>query len=159
MKIHFGYLVATGFLIGTTTGLFITAASNSQAAPPADQPTAADPVEPDMHEYMEYVNQPAFQRLKPAMASEPAGNQAWKTIKSESLVLAESGNLLLIRKPEDDADDWQKHSVQTRDAAAELYRAAKSKDYGAARKHYESMVQHCNACHQQFAGGDPQLKP
>jgi hypothetical protein len=37
--------------------------------------------------------------------------------------------------------------------------AAKAKDYAAARKHYEAMIQNCNACHKQFANGEYTLSP
>ena len=93
------------------------------------------------------------------MGAAPVDNQAWKSIKADSLILAEGGNLLLIRQPEDDATDWVKHSVQVRDFGGQLYRAAKAKDYPSARRSYESMVTNCNACHQQFAGGEHILTP
>lgn len=130
-----------------------------QAAPPADKQDAAEPVEPDMHEFMEYVFQPTFNRLKPVMAAAPADNPGWKAIKADALILAEGGNLLLIRQPEEDTADWVKHSRQVRDFGGQLYRAAKAKDYTNARKHYEAMVQNCNACHEQFAGGEHILTP
>ena len=145
------FLVATGWLWSESTFL--------QAAPAADQKETTEPVESDMHEFMEYVFQPTFKRLKPALAAAPADNQGWKAIKADSLILAEGGNLLLIRQPKDDTADWVRHSVQVRDFGGQLYRAAKAKDYTAARKHYEAMVQNCNACHQQFAGGKHLLTP
>lgn len=143
-------LVAGGWLWSESTLL--------QAAPSSNK-NSAEPVEPDMHEFMEYVFQPTFKRLKPVMAAAPSDNQAWKAIKADSLILAEGGNLLLIRQPKDDAPDWVKHSVLVRDFGGQLYRAAKAKDYTLARKQYEAMVQNCNACHQQFAGGEHILTP
>ena len=41
----------------------------------------------------------------------------------------------------------------------EFYGAAKAKDFDAARKHYETMIQRCNTCHQKFADGEHQLTP
>lgn len=144
-------LVAVGWVCSESKPL--------EAAPGADNDDAAEPVETDMHEFMEYVFQPTFKRLKPVMASAPADNQAWKSIKADSLILAEAGNLLLIRQPKDDAADWVQHSTQVREFGGQLYRAAKAKDYTDARKHYVSMVKNCNACHQQFAGGEHILAP
>ncbi len=128
------------------------AAAENGAAEPA-------PVEPDMHEFMEYVFQPNFRALKPAMASEPSDRKVWSTIKSSSLILAEGGNLLLIREAQTDQDDWDKHAVAVRDFGGKLYRAAQAKDYSTARKNYEAMIKNCNACHQQFAGGEHILTP
>ncbi len=119
----------------------------------------AQPVEKDMHEFMEYVFQPTYKRLKAAMASEPADNGTWKTIKSDALILAEGGNLLLIRKPHQHTDAWVDHSVDVRTLGGKLYQAARKKDYSEARKQYTSMILKCNSCHNAFAHGEHQLKP
>jgi hypothetical protein len=131
------------------------------AAARADQPAGAKPapVEESMHEFMEYVFEPAYKRLKVAMAAAPTDNAGWKAIKGDSLPLAEAGNLLLTRLPDEDAAAWSGHSVKVRDFGGQLYGAAKKKDFPAARKAYESMIQNCNACHEQFAGGSHILKP
>jgi hypothetical protein len=148
-------------------GWFVSAGSVNAAAEDAPKAGAAQasaapagaPVEPDMHEFMEYVFEPAYLRLKAQMAAQPADNAAWKAIKGDSLALAEGGNLLLIRPAEDEADAWKKHAVAVRDLGGQLYRAAKAKDYKASRQHYEAMLVKCNACHQQFAAGEHQLEP
>ncbi len=159
MKSHNHMLAFACLFLLFAAGWIWTESTSLQAAPPETTSGAAKPVESDMHEFMEYVFQPTFKRLKPVMAAEPADNAAWKTIKADGLILAEGGNLLLIRQPKDDAADWVNHSVQVRDFGGQLYRAAKAKDYTNARKHYESMVKNCNACHQQFAGGEHILTP
>ena len=112
-----------------------------------------------MHEFMEYVFEPPYKRLRAAMASEPADRRAWKPVKAEALALAESANLLLFRAPEEDGDDWKKLSVAVRTSGGALYQAARTRDFAAATKHYRAMLQQCNACHTQFAGGEHQLQP
>jgi hypothetical protein len=125
--------------------------------------TAPDtrPVEDDMHEFMEYVFEPTYLRLKASMKDEPKDNNAWKAIKSDSLILAEGGNLLLIRLPDDKekAEVWREHSVSVRDFGGQLYRTAKKKDYEASVNHYLSMINRCNSCHDAFADGEHQLVP
>lgn len=118
-----------------------------------------EPVETDMHEFMEYVYQPTYRRLKSAMASAPADNAGWKAIKADSLILAEAGNLTLMRGPEDDVADWNRFCVQTREHGKSLYTAARKKDFDTAHKSYVAMLKSCNACHDQFAGGEHQLTP
>ena len=120
---------------------------------------APKPVEPDMHEFMEYVFQPTYKRLKAALAEKPADRAAWGTVKSSALILAEGGNLLLFRKPKKETQDWIGHAVSVRTFGGKLYRSAKQRDYAASRQHYEAMLSNCNRCHQQFAGGEHQLKP
>jgi hypothetical protein len=121
--------------------------------------TGPEPVEKDMHEFMEYVFQPTYKRLKASIAVTPADNSVWKAIKADSLILAEAGNLLLARLPEADVQAWKDISVSVRSSGGELYRSAKSKDYAAARKHYEAMLKNCNICHNKFAHGEHQLTP
>ncbi len=153
-----GIVTALGVIVACFA---ITARPSAEvkAASPATTNTQLQPVEPDMHEFMEYVFQPTYQRLKASMASEPLGNSSWKGIKADSLTLAEGGNLLLARTPEKDSDSWDAFSIAARDAGGSLYQAAKKKDYQAARQHYEAMLMKCNACHTHFAKGEHQLVP
>lgn len=117
------------------------------------------PVPVSMHDFMEGVFQSPYRRLKAGMAAEPKDAAGWKSIRSDALILAEGGNLLLTRLPEKDADQWTKYSVDSRDAGAELVKAAKAKDYPGAKKAYESMLNHCNACHKKFENGKHILAP
>jgi hypothetical protein len=121
--------------------------------------TKPRPVEKDMHEFMEYVFEPTYQRLKQSMASEPADNPRWKRIKSDALILAEGGNLLLLRTPPEDSKTWDENSAAVRDLGGKLYASAKKKDYPSARRDYEAMLVNCNACHTKFAKGEHQLTP
>lgn len=142
----------------TLASAWWTFAGGSQLAARYDA-AAPKPVETDMHEFMEYMFQPQYKRLKTAMTTEPADRAGWKPIKGESLALAEACNLLFDRLPEDKADDWKKLSADTREAAAKLYAAAKVRDFKAAKPAYEAMLLRCNACHDQFADGEHQLTP
>lgn len=117
------------------------------------------PVEEDMHEFMEYVFEPTFQRLKAAMAQEPADGKGWKPIKAESLVLAEGGNLTLLRGPSEEKAAWDELCVQVREHGKALYTAGRKRDFAAARESYVAMVKSCNACHMKFAGGEHILEP
>lgn len=116
-------------------------------------------VEDSMHEFMEYVFQPTYRRLKVSMAETPADNKGWKAIKSDSLILAESCNLLFVRKPDHDADAWAAHAAASREDGAALYKAAREKDFKMASSAYRSMLKNCNACHRQFEDGRHILEP
>jgi hypothetical protein len=117
------------------------------------------PVNTNMHDFMEGVFQAPYRRLKAALAAEPKDAAGWKAVRSDALILAEGGNLLLLRKPPKDAAEWAKHSAASRDAGADLFKAAKAKDFPAARKAYETMLGHCNACHKKFEDGKHILAP
>ncbi len=134
-------------------------AADPAAAAAQDPAPQGVPVEPDMHEFMEYVFQPSYRRLKPAMAAASTESTDWNTIKSEALLLAEGGNLLLLRPSDENVDDWKAHSVAVRKEGGELYAAARKKDLPTVKENYQQLIKACNACHQQFAHGEYQLKP
>lgn len=116
-------------------------------------------VEDSMHEFMEYVFQPTYKRLKVSMATEPTNRNGWKAIKSDSLILAESCNLLFVRAPDHDVEDWNKHTVKSREDGAKLYKAAGAKQFQEATAAYKSMLDNCNTCHRQFEKGRHILTP
>lgn len=116
-------------------------------------------VEDSMHEFMEYVFQPTYKRLKVTMAAKPENNAGWKAIKSDALILTESCNLLFPRTPDEDGADWKKHTVASRTNGAKLYKAAGAKDFDKATDAYKTMLESCNACHRQFEDGKHILTP
>ena len=117
------------------------------------------PVEDDVHEFMEYAFEPFFHELKKSLAAPPKDKRAWVPVKANSLILAENGNLLMLRGPDEGKAAWNQLSVELRDQGKLLYQAAKKRDFETARRHYEVFVSKCNACHQKFAEGEHIQKP
>lgn len=152
------------YLIAITTLLVFVAVVAPESSPAVEEKSSsgdAGPVvvEDSMHEFMEYVFQPTYRRLKVSMATGPENNQGWKAIKSDALILAESCNLLFARLPEADQADWNEHSAASRDAGAELYQAAREKKFASADAAWRKMLDKCNACHKQFENGKHILTP
>ena len=81
-----------------TVAVLVGLTSLLMAADPAEKTSDAkveqQVVEDSMHEFMEYVYQPTYKRLKTSMKAEPADRNGWKAIKADSLILAESANRL-----------------------------------------------------------------
>lgn len=155
------FFVSTAFLAFIAAAISIPSWVSSRLSANT-QPTEAGVVKPidvNMHDFMEGVFQAPYKRLKTSMASEPADNAAWKALRSDALILAEGGNLLLSRLPEENKADWVKHSELSRDMGGELVAAAKKKDFAAAKIAYEKMLVHCNDCHKQFEKGRHILTP
>ncbi|MFN8709630.1 MAG: hypothetical protein ACK526_01620 [Planctomyces sp.] len=162
-------LFSCAFLVISTAllGLVVVRSDADAGSAPAVSAvllsSAADsevvPVEDSMHEFMEYVFQPTYKRLKVSMATAPADNAGWKNIKSDSLILAESCNLLYGRKPTEHGEDWVKHATDSRTGGAALYKAARAKDFAAATTAWKGMLESCNACHRQFEDGKHILQP
>lgn len=133
-------------------------------AEPVVQKLAQQAVETDIHEFMEHYNQPVYRRLKAALAdqtdqTDQQGGQRWGRIANDSLLLAEVGNLLFLRGPQQDRDAWLRHAVTVREAGSKLYHAARQQNRAAARNNFTQLIDNCNQCHRQFAGGEHLLKP
>ncbi|QDT26342.1 cytochrome c [Gimesia panareensis] len=158
-NLHHKQFVGSVALLGLAIALIWSQSTPTLAGSDAKKTQAGVPVEPDMHEFMEYVFQPTYKRLKQAIAAEPDNRKVWKAIKSDALILAEGGNLLLLHDPQNDRSSWNEYSQDVRKEGGLLYKAAKSKDFKTARKHYVAMLKNCNACHQKFADGEHQLTP
>lgn len=151
MKIWFGLLA---FL--TLASLSMVLPTSKAADKQKPQPVA---VEDDVHEFMEYAFEPFFHDLKSSLAAAPKNNKGWKAVKANALILAENGNLLMLRAPDEDAAEWNELSAQLRDQGGKLYRAAKKRDYDVAHAEYVKFVTACNQCHERFADGEHMQKP
>jgi hypothetical protein len=149
-------LIAAAVVLFNMTG----PAEPAHAAEPETRAiSTVQPVESDMHEFMEYIFEPSYKRLKVNMAAAEKTKTIWKAIKSDSLILAESSNLLALRPSKENRADWIGHTAAVREAGGQLYAAAKKKDADLAAGAYRKMLTRCNDCHKQFADGEHQLKP
>lgn len=155
-KIYF--LSSTALLV--IAGVAILSDSRAaDAGSQAKSSTALMPVEDDVHEFMEYAFEPPFTQLKASLSEVPKDNKVWKLVKASSLILAENGNLLMLRGPEEDTDTWNQFAAELRDQGKLLYQAAKKRDFDSSKKHYAGFVAKCNACHETFADGEHIQKP
>ena len=93
--------------------LMLDSQVSTTAAAQADKQKSAAPVEDDMHEFMEYVFEPTYLRLKEQMAVEKKDRPVWKKIKSDALILAEGGNLTLMRDA-NDSPEWAEYCASVR---------------------------------------------
>jgi cytochrome c556 len=101
---------------------------------------------------MEGLAQTNFRGLGDLLKKEPPSAEAWALARGQALLLAETGNLLLLRPPHtpEGQDAWFRHAVEFREAAAALARSAGAKDYGRSRAGLADVGNSCNRCHQTF---------
>ncbi len=104
---------------------------------------------------MEGLADPNAKALAKLLAAKPKDAEAWAFARGQSLLLAETGNLLLMRPPKARAseDTWMGHAGDLRDHATTLARAAGAKDYLQARAALANLANACNRCHQSFRVG------
>jgi hypothetical protein len=103
---------------------------------------------------------PNFKGLGKMLADKPKDAEAWEFAKARALLIAETGNLLMLRPPKERAaqDMWMTHSMELREAAATLARFAMEKDYVKSRAALAGLANACNRCHK-AAGNATRVQP
>jgi hypothetical protein len=101
---------------------------------------------------MEGLVNPNLRALGKLLNDKPKEAEAWNFARGQALLIAESGNLLLIRPPRSATGEgpWMSHASDLREAGAELARAAAAKDYAKSRAALANLANACNRCHQTF---------
>src|SRR5262245_21014979 len=100
---------------------------------------------------MEGLNQANFRGLERHLKQKPAEVEAWTFIRGQALLIAETGNLLLIRPPRNPGETaWMERATELRDSAATLARHAAARDYESSRAALGTLANSCNRCHQAF---------
>lgn len=130
-----------------------------------DETATSEPVEKSINTHMSLLFKPSYKRLKELMRESPKDAAGWRAIQSEALLLAESGGNLTARRDEaiglGKDDYWMKNSKAVRKQGADLYNAAKEKNFEAATRSYRGLTTSCNACHRSHVllGAPPILNP
>jgi hypothetical protein len=122
---------------------------------PAKAPAKAAPkLEPvaETKLLMEGLADPNFKGLGKLLAEKPKEDAAWVYARGQAMLIAETGNLLMIRPPKDRAaqDTWMSKAGELREAASGLARAAGARDYVKSRSGLADVANACNHCHQSF---------
>ncbi len=97
-----------------------------------------------------------FDGLNRTFAEKPADAESWAFARGQALLIAETGNLLMMRPPKTRAaqDTWMAKAGDLREAGVKLAKAAAGKDYAAARAGVANLANACNRCHEAFRVGE-----
>src|SRR5438132_1051558 len=126
------------------------------AAVPAETKSAPQPaprLEPvaETRLIMEGMLMPNYRGLERILKQAPADNDGWVFARGQALLIAEGGNLLLLRPPHNaGAAVWQDRAAELRATAAKLARAAAERDYARCRLGLHEVAGVCNRCHHAF---------
>jgi len=88
----------------------------------------------------------------------PKNDVDWNAFKTQALMLAESGNLLMMPGRARDQGDWIKDSKLLVDVGAAAYKAAQAKDVEAIRGLSDQLYESCVKCHEQYRPDFPKRK-
>jgi hypothetical protein len=136
------FLLLAGFC------LFVPVADSQapKATPPKLEPVAETKL------LMDGLAKANFDGLNRLLKEKPADAPTWGFARGQALLIAETGNLLLMRPPKNRAaqDAWMAKATDLRDAAVKLAKAAGEKDYAGSRAGVAAVANACNRCHEGF---------
>jgi hypothetical protein len=100
---------------------------------------------------MEGIHQANYRGLERLLQQRPADDDTWRFVRGQALLIAEGGNLLMLRPPRSGGqEDWMRRSTDLRESAAVLARLAGAQDYERSRAALGDVANACNRCHQTF---------
>jgi hypothetical protein len=133
--------------------LLFAMASVAVAQAPPFQPVGS------MAELMVRIIYPASDALFYIERDPPKTDAQWNAIRAQALILAESGNLMLLPNRVRDQEDWVKETKVMIDLAATEYRAALAKDMDGILAVNDKLVNSCVVCHAQYRKDYPRRAP
>jgi hypothetical protein len=155
------------FLLPLAVGLLLTPAAAPQSPRPKSGPPPRPEAVAETRLLMEGINQANFAGLERLLKQKPADVESWAFARGQALLIAECGNLLLLRPPNNQGETaWLERSRDLREAATTLARAAGKRDYDGCVTGMTDVANACTRCHQTFRVQvrvvpftDPERKP
>jgi hypothetical protein len=81
----------------------------------------------------------------------PQDVDTWMFARGQALLIAETGNLLLLRPPRNEGrDTWMRRAMDMRQSASDLARGLGNRDLVRSRSALTDLTNKCNNCHQTF---------
>jgi cytochrome c556 len=101
---------------------------------------------------MEGLAHPNFKAVDRHLQDQPEDAEAWQFARGQSLLIAETANLLLLRPPKDARAEeaWMSRATDLRANAAQLAKATAAHDLPKSRTALAGVAASCNRCHETF---------
>jgi Cytochrome C' len=81
----------------------------------------------------------------------PPDVDTWTFARGQALLIAETGNLLLLRPPRNEGrETWMRRAMDMRQAAGDLARQLGNRNLQRSRAAFQELTTQCNRCHQSF---------
>jgi hypothetical protein len=141
---------ATGLFL--TVGLFLMAGAALAQAPTPAPPTTFQPVG-TMKQLMIDIIYPTSDAIFYVDREPPKNQRDWDVLRGQALMLAESGNLLMMEGRARDQKNWILESKMLIDIGGRAYKAAQAKDLDGIRALNDSLNAACVVCHYQYRPG------
>src|SRR5579885_3480021 len=150
-------------LVFLAVGLAATSLSaqvrrNPERLPPPDSRFAEDKFTPRFEALaetkllMEGLALPNYRAVEKHLQGKgPEDVDTWMFARGQALLIAETGNLLLLRPPRNDGRDvWMRRAMDMRQSAGALARRLGNRDLARSRTALLDLANKCNDCHQTF---------
>jgi hypothetical protein len=101
---------------------------------------------------MEGLAQPNYRALEKHLQGKgPPDVETWMFARGQALLIAETGNLLMLRPPRGEGRDaWMRRATELRQSAGDLARRLGNRDLPRGRIALADLTTKCNGCHQTF---------
>jgi hypothetical protein len=80
----------------------------------------------------------------------PKNDQEWTTVQNSALILAETGNLLMLPGRAKDRGEWMKNAKALVDAGSAAFKAANAKNANALSDIGDKIDETCESCHAKY---------
>jgi hypothetical protein len=111
-----------------------------------------------MSQLMVNIISPASDAIFYVDRKPPSTDAEWTALDSQALILAESGNLLLMAGRARDQGNWVKDTKIMMDAGAAAFKAARAKDLEGIRAVSDALTESCVKCHTEYRSDYPKPK-
>jgi len=92
-----------------------------------------------------------FRGLENHLKQQPADNDTWAFVRGQALLIAESGNLLMLRPPKNAGQDlWMDRAADLRELAVRAAQQAAARDLERSQLALIDLAGACTRCHQSF---------
>ncbi len=119
-------------------------ASSAMAQAPTYQPVGT------VLQLMKAMVIPSSDVIFKISADAPKNEKDWAVIQNNALILAESGNLLMMQGRAKDNGEWMKDSKALIDAGAAAFKAANAKDADKLNDISDDILTSCENCHKKY---------
>jgi len=127
-------------------GLCLPASLLGQTAP-ARRAAAGPKAVATVMQVMEAMVIPASDAIFKVPVAPPKSDADWAVLRRQAVLLAESGNLLMVGPRLRDRAAWMKTSIDMREAGAAALKAVTAKNVSALEEAGNLVAESCEACH------------
>lgn len=100
---------------------------------------------------MEGLAHANFRGLERNLSTKPTEDQTWVFARGQSLLIAETANLLMLRPPKKEGQEtWFARAMDMRDKATSLAAVISTKNLEQSQKGLIALANSCTKCHQSF---------